>query len=156
MVRRGITHRFMARGGGHHKIVDVLERAALSSQPSCECYSHSVQNDNGKFDTIAATGNNSGDDPLKLIIHDARYGWAANIWAPSRASIGGESGNKSTGVKDVTSIVHNDAERKSELSMRDELHLNPNRASQFFNLHFWPKPKPKSPGRCRVDWRMES
>ena len=60
--------------------------------------------------------------PGALVIHEARYGWAGNIWAPAVCS-------HSAGCKDVTSILRADAEAAGG----QELHMNPHRAPQYCN-----------------------
>jgi len=63
----------------------------------------------------------------RLIIHEARYGWAGDIWAPTTCS-------HAHGCKDVTDIVKRDVDLST-----NELHLNPQAREQFFNQHFWPE-----------------
>lgn len=61
----------------------------------------------------------------QLHIHEARYGWAEDIWAPKQCSHG-------AGCKNVTDIVQRDVQN-------NELHLNPDKRGQYFNQHFWPE-----------------
>mmetsp|Transcript_1551 Transcript_1551/g.5697 ORF Transcript_1551/g.5697 Transcript_1551/m.5697 type:complete len:501 (-) Transcript_1551:839-2341(-) len=65
------------------------------------------------------------DSPGSLVIHEARYGWARDIWAAAKCS-------HKAGCKDVTSIVRADVQN-------EELHINPGCAPQFMNMHFWPE-----------------
>jgi len=95
-----------------------------------------INPDAWKFDLEAAAGKQIYDqhgnrDPDgkvgsgDLYIHEARYGWANNIWEPEICSHG-------AGCKDVTAIVRNDVHD-------NELNLNLDRRGQFFNQHFWPE-----------------
>jgi hypothetical protein len=62
-----------------------------------------------------------------LKIHEARYGWAGDIWGVT------PSPNKSgSGAKDVTDIVR-------RLVHDDELDINPTCEPQYMNRTFWPE-----------------
>jgi hypothetical protein len=58
----------------------------------------------------------------KLIIHEARYGWADNIW---KAALGSGK-NHGGGAKDVTQILQGDV-------IGNEVHINPDQEPQFMN-----------------------
>ena len=73
-------------------------------------------------------GSDGGGSGGNLIIHAARYGWAGDIWN-ARLGSGHDHGG---GAKDVTAIVRGDVRG-------DELHVNPQRAGQYMNRHFWPE-----------------
>jgi hypothetical protein len=62
----------------------------------------------------------------KLNIHEARYGWAGNLWSAAL----GSGHNHGGGAKDVTDIVR-------RMIVNDELHINPNSAGQYMNRTFW-------------------
>ena len=65
--------------------------------------------------------------PGNLKIHEARYGWAGDIWGVTPSS------NKSgSGAKDVTDIVR-------RLVHDDELNINPRCEPQYMNRTFWPE-----------------
>ena len=64
-------------------------------------------------------------DDGDLLIHEARYGWAGNLWEGSADP----SGDRGRGIKDVTSTVRIDV-------TNNELHLNPDCRGQYFNQHF--------------------
>jgi len=65
--------------------------------------------------------------PGNLKIHEARYGWAGDIWGVT------PSPNKSgSGAKDVTDIVR-------RLVHDDELDINPQCEPQYMNRTFWPE-----------------
>ena len=65
--------------------------------------------------------------PGNLKIHEARYGWAGDIWGVT------PSPNKSgSGAKDVTDIVR-------RLVHDDELDINPTCEPQYMNRTFWPE-----------------
>ena len=65
--------------------------------------------------------------PGNLKIHEARYGWAGDIWGVT------PSPNKNrSGAKDVTDIVR-------RLVHDDELDINPRCEPQYMNRTFWPE-----------------
>lgn len=110
----------LAAGGGHNECVDLIE-VALGLK---ESRAHGIN-----AIVPAHLENNNQEIPprAKLIIHEARYGWATDIWAPTTCS-------HAAGCKDVTSIVQNDVNTSD-----NTLSINPNRQPQFMNQHFWPE-----------------
>ena len=80
-----------------------------------------------------------GQTPLR--IHKARYGWREDIWGPSDCQVNPYYDPVLMGCKDVTEIVKRDVHN-------NELKLNPGKAKDWLNLHFWPEralwpPKPR-------------
>ena len=59
--------------------------------------------------------------PTSLIIHEARYGWAWNLWTADKAS---------EGCKDVTDVVRGD------VTVNGELHMNGDCEAKYFNKRF--------------------
>lgn len=66
----------------------------------------------------------SSNGPLR--IHEARYGWAGDLWSAALGS-GAHHGG---GAKDVTDLVRS-------MVINDELHINPSSAPMYMNLTFW-------------------
>jgi hypothetical protein len=70
-------------------------------------------------------------DSNQLTIHEARYGWAGNLFGRKAFDVG---------CKDVTDIVRQDIKE-------NELHLNPTCEARLLNSHFWP-----GRGEPALDW----
>jgi len=103
----------LARGGGHHRIAEMLEEAMAGRKPAPLAKK-------GAAERSGVCG--------ALVVHEARYGWASDIW---KAKLGGGH-NHGGGAKDVTGIVRG-------LVTNDELHINAGRAGQYMNRTFWPE-----------------
>ena len=78
-----------------------------------------------------------------LIIVEARYGWATNIWGPSSCS-------HANGCKDVTSIV------QSHVTNDNCLHFNSGCQAQYMNRTLWPETAggPAIPRKLAVKYRI--
>mmetsp|Transcript_4325 Transcript_4325/g.10555 ORF Transcript_4325/g.10555 Transcript_4325/m.10555 type:complete len:658 (+) Transcript_4325:232-2205(+) len=87
---------------------------------------------------------------VRLVILEARYGWAEDIWAPRVCS-------HAAGCKDVTPILQRDV-KSSAGNFGKELHLNPDRRHQFMNNHLWPETAagPPIPRKLAVRYRFEN
>ena len=66
-------------------------------------------------------------DPGKLTIHEARYGWAQDLWGCTTSP----NPNHGAGAKDVTEIVRG-------FARNDRLNINPHCTPQYMNKTFWP------------------
>ena len=73
-------------------------------------------------------GDGVADQGLDLVVHAARYGWAADIWRAAP----GFGHQHAGGAKDVADIVRG-------LIADDELHINPQKQPQYMNRTFWPE-----------------